>query len=397
MQGKSTLTPWRRIISATCEWRINDLWEKEMARSGVKGALLVLAVVLCSGTAHAERYRYTAINVPGSVDTKAMFVNAARQVAGSYTDSDGKVRTFRYADGTTRKYYAPRPNRNENIVPTAIGPTGLVVGTYTADGNLLPFILRPLADGVEGLAFPDSEGEHDITPTAVSNNEKEDVAGYFTVSDGTIRAFNTQAGFTQLTVQIVPGASATKTMAFAQDQIHGFEVPAGVFVTDQQHGYLASSTNTIDPPGSVNTSLTYLNNGVSPDYEYGGYAEGKGGKLFGWVRRGKTFTKYRYPGAVNTKVTRHLGEDVFGEYTDKAGKTHGFQYRGGKYYQVQPKYAEVTLTGVSEDGSFTGYFLGDDGRYHGYLATCDAGPGQCVTGKSEAKPESAGQELADAR
>lgn len=369
-----------------------------MARLGVKCVMAVLAAASVSAPALADRYKYTVIDVPGATDTKAMFVNAARQVAGSYTETDGSVRVFRYADGKSRKYFAPRPFRKANITPNAIGPTGMVVGTYLADGKIMPFILRPLADGVEGLAFPNGEGEHDITPTTVSNNEKEDVAGYYTIANGTIYAFNTQAGFTSLTTSYVPGASATTTTAFAQDQIYGFEVPAGNFVTDRQHGYFGSSTTPIDPPGSTNTTLTYFNNGVNPDYEYGGYAEGRVGKTFGWIRRGKKYTKFRIIGTVNTRVTRHIGEDVFGEYTTRDGKAHGFQFRGGKYFEVQGKYSEVTLTGVAEDGSFTGTFLGEDGRYHGYLATCEAGPGACTTGAAIAQPDAAGDdEVADAR
>lgn len=367
-----------------------------MARLGTTCALAVLAAASISAPALADRYKYTIINVPGAKETKAMFVNGQRQVAGSYTEQDGTVRVFRYADDVSRKFYAPRPDRKVDITPTAIGATGMVVGTYTVDGAIFPFMIRPLADGVEKIAYPTSEGEHDVTPTAVSNNEKEDVAGYMTVQDGTIRAFNTQASFTSLTVQIVPGASATKTMAFAQDPIHGYEVPAGVFVTDQQHGYFGNSTTPIDPPGSVNTSLTYFNNGVNPDYEYGGYAEDRNGRTFGWVRQKKAYTKYRFPGAVNTRVTRSFGDEVLGEYTDRAGKTHAFQHHKGKYNQVLPKYAEVTLTGVGDDGSFAGYFLGEDGAYHGYVATCDGGPGVCVTGPRVPTPAPEA-EMVDAR
>lgn len=331
------------------------------------------AMLLGAGVASAASYEYKDITVAGAADTRAIAVNASHQVAGSYTTAAGLLQTFVLRNGNIQTIQAPAPDQRKNISPTAIGPTGLVAGVY-GDVGVQPFVLA--ADSTTPTKLASPPGAHRVIPTSISQNKLEDVAGYLWTEDA-IWGFNTQAHFSEFVSIQVPGSTLTAQTAYAQSSV-GYEIPVGNFITDAQHGFFADSSTPVDPPGSISTSITYLNNGGRVGGDLGGFYSSKQGFTLGFVRRGSKFTSYRYPLAPHTTVVRNLGDVVFGEFKDNYGRPHGYVYAGGKYQLVGDLNDEVTLTSVADDGSFVGSRRGADGRFHGYLATCASGPGTCA-------------------
>lgn len=333
---------------------------------------LILATMISPAT--ADQYKYTKIKIPGSVETNALYVNESHKVTGTYTLKNGKLRLFTYDAGVIKTFRAPDPYQNEAIRPTAIGPTGLVVGVY-GDTAIFPFMLRADASEVEKLPYPE-DGQNGVTPTSIGPGDAELVGGYLNSFEGAVVGFITSPTTTGSWGEYGFGGAKSVTITALATIKNSFEGYVGNYVADEgQHGFQGLSSNAIDPPGSANTWITYLNNNA----DLGGYAVNRAGKTFGFVRREDGFTTYRYPNAPHTTVTRNLHRRVFGEFR-KRGKAHAFVLTKGKYYEVQRQYDEVTLTGVARDGSFAGSFLAKDGHYRGYLATCESGSGECEVG-----------------
>ena len=338
----------------------------------ISSLVIGASAALIATHADAAAYQYTLIDVPGSTGTSAAAINLHDMVVGAYVSADGTQRGYTYYLGKMRTFTAPAPHQGAFTNPTAIGPTGLVAGTYGI-GKVFPFYLLPKSAETQQLYYP-GDSERQVTPTSISQDPFGNIAGYEKFGGKTV-AFNTQNDFAEWVEIEVPGASVTTQTGYAR-QPGSYERPVGNYITDQQHGFTDSSTTPIDPPGSVNTYLGYLNNAG----DAGGYALDASGVTFGFVRRGENFTRYDYPGAKSTTVVRNLNHgEVFGEYVDAAGLHHAYHFIGGSYRTLSPiAGASTTLAAVAVDGSFTGTVTDSNGVRHGYIATCALGQGKCV-------------------
>ena len=80
-----------------------------MIRASVTTVTAMTAALALCAPALADDYKFTKLKVPGSVETRALAVNDAQQVAGTYTTASGKVRMFVWKDGSFKTYKAPAP------------------------------------------------------------------------------------------------------------------------------------------------------------------------------------------------------------------------------------------------------------------------------------------------
>jgi probable HAF family extracellular repeat protein len=61
---------------------------------------------------------------------------------------------------------------------------------------------------------------------------------------------------------------------------------------------------------------------------------------------------------------------IVGTFVDASGKTHGFEYVSGTYYQIDvPNSTYTRISGVSSTGMIFGYYTTSQGSY-GYVGTC---------------------------
>ena len=84
---------------------------------------------------------YTMLLPPGAQQSQGGYVNTLGEVAGSYTDGDGKPHGFIYYGGKYQPFDMPSPAAS--ITVTAINDVGRVVGTYasaSADGRQHSFL-----------------------------------------------------------------------------------------------------------------------------------------------------------------------------------------------------------------------------------------------------------------
>ena len=86
-----------------------------------------------------RRGRFTTIDVPGAVSTRALGISASGEIAGNYTDAAGKIHGFLLRAEEFTTIDLPKAIYTEAF---QINPRGDIVGNYqSADGVFREFLL----------------------------------------------------------------------------------------------------------------------------------------------------------------------------------------------------------------------------------------------------------------
>ncbi len=171
----------------------------------------------------------------------------------------------------------------------------------------------------------------------------------------------------------VPGALATLAGGINQSgEIVGLSCNASTCSLDYAcqgcHGFLldhvGGSFSTIDFPGVLGTSATAINDvgNIVGNYSACTGQDSKGGSCFvaqahGFLLSGGTYSSFDPPGSVGTFATaiNNSGE-IAGTYIDGSNKTHGFVLKSGAFSIIDFPGASLTqVTGVNDKGQIVGW------------------------------------------
>jgi probable HAF family extracellular repeat protein len=136
-----------------------------------------------------------------------------------------------------------------------------------------------------------------------------------------------------------------------------------------EHGFLDNrgTYTRIDPPGSVSTTVTGINN---KGQIVGYYEESSGGPAQSFLYSRGTYTVLDVPGATNTLAySVNDSGQITGFYQDSGGQEHGFLYSRGTYTTINPPGGiGATANRINNSGQVVGYSFGN-GIETGFLAT----------------------------
>jgi hypothetical protein len=123
-------------------------------------------------------------------------------------------------------------------------------------------------------------------------------------------------------------------------------------------------------PGSVQTQVTAINN----EGDTAGFWVDGNGNNFGFIEWNGVFTSYRDPNTGTGTVNQLLGLNdhgiAVGFYTDGNGVNHGYKLnqKTGKFTGiVPPGGANVTATGINENGDVVGFLTASNGNVVSFL------------------------------
>ena len=126
---------------------------------------------------HADGYRFSTVQVPGSDLTEADGINARGVIVGSYVDSDGVSHGFLLRDGKFKTIDVP--GALENIAARGINARGDIVGSFVGADSVRHGFLR--SDGkFTQIDYPGSTG----TYMSGINNAGDVTGGYFIAGGG---------------------------------------------------------------------------------------------------------------------------------------------------------------------------------------------------------------------
>jgi uncharacterized membrane protein len=301
-------------------------------------AVLGLGLALVAGTARAQQFIFTTIdvNLQGVSFTSARGINSAGEIVGTFIDGNGKVRGFLLTgfQGNTPQFFGidfpPSQSPTGTVQQTGtrgINDNGEIVG-LVLDGNgkehgflLTGFPNNPTFTIID---FPQSQSPTGkVTLTFVhSINIYGDIVGYYL--DGSsahgfeLTGFPDNPQFTSINFR-----RAVDTVAFG---INDYGAIVGVYnlqtaSLDQAYLLAGGTFTTLTSPVGQNSAWGINNNG-----QIVGFFEGGGAGLFrGDLLIGSTFTVIMFPGSTSTaNFGINSAGKIVGQYTSPDGKTHGF-------------------------------------------------------------------------
>jgi hypothetical protein len=142
----------------------------------------------------------------------------------------------------------------------------------------------------------------------------------------------------------------------------------------------AQTLTSFDPPGSTNTTVTYMNRvgqiaGTYSDSSgiFHGFVQNQDATFSSFDPRGSTYT---YPTSINAHA------EITGQYYDASGFSHGFLMYSttwqnewvwdGTFVNVDPPGSTYTAPmGINLNREITGYYYDSAGVSHGFLRTPD--------------------------
>ncbi|MGC9993512.1 MAG: hypothetical protein ABSD52_14130 [Candidatus Cybelea sp.] len=238
--------------------------------NGINNSRVIVGNNGSGGYAIRPPYRqsdYSSADYPGATATVVTSLSDAHVMVGFYNDGKGDIRAFIESDGRWSSYKGPS-NLVEYLGINGRGIVGFFTDKHSID--------RGFELGRKRRIHPPGG----ISVVAAGINNKDNVVGYMTKSDGSTASFLlTRRIYTEFQY---PGSTRTEAFGInAQDEIVGFYVdPAGT-----THGFLLSNPTT-DP-------------------------------------RWHSFDE---PKAVGLTVVRGINDhgDLVGYYLDSSGNTNGF-------------------------------------------------------------------------
>lgn len=261
---------------------------------------------------------FTTIDVPGSITTYVLGMNASGTIVGQSIDSQGGIHAFiRRLDGALTTFDVPGSNVTE---ADAINSAGEITGA----SDVGVFVRSP--SGVTSVfKVPGAE-----SAVAVAINSAGDVSGRYQTRDLAIGAF----------------------LRTADGTITTFEAPKAV----PTQGTYATA---ISSNGSV-LGYDYRVNGQNQ--QYAGFVRTPAGKFIDLLKPGTTTPLT--PLAINAAGL------IAGNYFSSPGVSNGFLLNlQGSFTSADVPTAETTnITCVNESGAVAGYYVDNSGQFtHAFI------------------------------
>jgi probable HAF family extracellular repeat protein len=276
---------------------------KSLKRSLAIG--LVLAPILpILAEADPQRYRFQALEPPGSEGSEAFGVNDAGHVVGTAFEAGGNSAGFIF-DGVS--YTRVQVFTTDGTVLHGVNDTGQIVGQ--AQGTSGSFVLN--GSTVDFLSAPPGAG--DLSAEGINNQRQ--IVGTYLLGAG----------------------------------VHGF-----FRNSDGLYGQL-------DVPSAFNSAFT-LAYGINDAGHVVGWFADSSLREHGFIYDGAAYAIFDFPGAI---ATEPHGIDacgrVVGRFVDSNGNVHGFLKDGKKFVTVDVPGAVMTwVNGISATtGSIVGRFINE--------------------------------------
>ena len=288
-----------------------SLWKR-------RGLIAVCLCALSTALAGAGQVLvFTTIDFPGSVLTNAQGINALGEIVGIYTDTAGQQHGFLRSGELYRSIDFPHARSTQ---VRGIGPAGDIVGTYQRENETAVGANHGFLMTRRGGFFPaDYPGHQNTIPQRI-------------LADGTILGCYHDGD----------------TMG----SMHGMVL--------SRHGFDA-----IAEPAS-------MNNGATPDGKLivGLLTDMMDGRNKGYLLDRGKLSAFEVPDSSFTNAWDvNPAAVVVGDYRDRAGAFHGFQFDGQAFGRVDvPGAAATRLRGINAHGDMVGLFVDTAGRTHGFLA-----------------------------
>ncbi|MGA8493503.1 MAG: hypothetical protein WB711_23985, partial [Terriglobales bacterium] len=183
-------------------------------------------------------------------------------------------------------------------------------------------------------------------------NSADAIVGDSKNSAGVTKGFVYQKGkFTD-----IPGPSGAKSSVAYGINVSGVIVGTYTDAKGELHGFeLKGKTyKTLDPPGSILTVATGINNAGKVVMFYG-----KSSAIESALYNGKTYKTINVPGAANSfALDINTGGDIVYEtLNSSATKAQAVLFQAGKFYTfVYPRSADSSATGINDKKEVVGYY-----------------------------------------
>lgn len=162
----------------------------------------------------------------------------------------------------------------------------------------------------------------------------------------------------------------------------GFDTPDGVSFSN----FTANpATSTAASPLNINGAFTAMAFGINS----AGTVVGTDGNGNAFSLRGGTVSTFIPPGGTSASAfgINDLGT-IVGQYATAAGSALGFIRAGSTYITINPSSGPdlVDPQGINNSGLIAGFYVGNDGQDHGFLANQSAASGGLLTATPLADP-----------
>jgi uncharacterized membrane protein len=306
-----------------------------VAHNSARFITLTLLCVAVGQPSFAADYRYSRINVPGSLETQAHGINARGDVVGAYVGADGTSHGFLLRKGvfTTIDVPIDLPGATATAIATrgarSINARGDIIGVFI-DSEFNEFQTYLLSNGeFTQIAFP---GAIATVPGTINN--AGDITGFFwgptlarsggfIYKDGRFYRVNVPGAADEFVRsaqdngRVLVGTSTTSADGGGRGFIRW---KPGQFELIEYPGLSipCSGLRSINQRGDTVGSFAYINAG---DNCYPPFVE-----QHGFLLRDGQFTLIDFPGAQVTDAFA-INDDgvIVGRYTDPNGRNRGFK------------------------------------------------------------------------
>jgi hypothetical protein len=299
--------------------------------------------------------QFTSFSVPGAKNTIAVAINAPGVVTGSYSlHGDRQAGFFRTADGTITTFTVPG---FKSTNPTAINDAGSIAGYSDAEKS---FVRKP--DGsfetfqIDGAAYT----------TATAINAAGYVSGTFSNADHSGGSF-LRAPDGTLTIVSVSNDEETSLYGLNDSNVMVGQIGFG----EATHGFLLSGSDVTTL--GTGTSVTAINNSgtgagvtMAPNDNSRAFTVSANGhvKPFG-------------PKFSDIEVTRvDQNGNVVGFCLDKHSRFHGFVFAGGQFVKIdepdagrRTPFSGTRVLDINASGVLTGFFASNRYRNTAFIRT----------------------------
>lgn len=244
-----------------------------------------------------------------------------------------------------------------------INSAGTVVGSFDDSDGTHGFVLRE-----ERFSSIDVPGSTSTQARAI--NAREEIVGYSGDADGNLHGFFFYKGH----FRVIDIPFATETRA---EGIDDAGVISGEYVEsdDNEHGFLLRDKEftSFDVPGSDSTDIRMVAN----DGEFVGDFD-DGVTVLGFVRKKHgVLVTLQFPGSVDT-AARWINDrdEIVGRWDDNSippqipctTQCHGFYWWHGEFQSIDVPAATSTVAlGINDRGQIVGRFVDSAGNVHGFL------------------------------
>jgi hypothetical protein len=337
---------------------------------------LACGALLGAPAAHAGRFTFTILDVPGQLDTYALGLNDRGEVVG-YSDSSAGQANFIWSNGVFS--HAPAYGGNSVTQLNAINDRGTAVGFSVGAYGSYDTAIGYAYDVHTGVTTPiPVVPGYTMFPTGI--NATGTVAGNAYIFDGRrYESYGFMAHGSTAKLLAPPNGKRSTLVSAINDAgrvVGDYGAYRNLGFTGLGRAYAA-----VNPPGSTGTAVTF----VSPGGIVGGLYYDASYGTHGFTWDGSTYKVYDGAGE-SAPATVGVGPQgqVFGNtsiYAANSGPGSGFVVVGGKTYPIavssDPATATV-ITAVNANGDLVGTYRDANAITHGFIATCPPRHSPCT-------------------